>query len=43
MVAERVRRFESVVSDWPAEDVAELTRLLDGFVLGLHAQEESTS
>jgi len=42
-ITERVQRFESVVADWPAEDVAELTRLLNEFVVGLQAQQETQS
>ena len=40
-VSEGVRRFESVVADWPAEDVTELTRLLSTFVHGLDAHERT--
>lgn len=41
VVAEGVRRFESVVADWPADDIAEMTRLLSAFVHGLDAPERT--
>ncbi len=42
-VTTRVHRYESAVADWPEDDVAELTRLLNQFVAGLDALERTST